>query len=337
MIKSATEKLLNKTELDSPESKEMFKKIFEEIFTGNIDEKEALAFFNALNYNELSSEIIALAVDCANKTFKNYPVISLENSLNSVVFDINQDNKNYLDISLAVDIIASANDLAVFKHSFYEPQKCENSFKVLSEMGINIKSFDDDSFKKTNFGYFYLNSEDTFLKYAKNAINENSLLYIIYKFLNPLNAKNIAIGVNSRKMADNTAQICLNLNYSNTISVSGADNLPFVSLEKETYIAEAWKNKIFTYVLSPDLLDLEFNNDDNLIMESTEQSAETILSVFKNKRKDSFYNAITMNAACVLYITKKAPSILDGLHLAQKTIDSNLAQEKVEQLKKLKN
>ena len=114
--------------------------------------------------------------------------------------------------------------------------------------------------------------------------------------------------------------------------LSGDNNLPFISPNGETFIAEAWKNKIFTYVLSPELLGYSEASLDEIKVYSKEENAKNIIEIFENKLKDAKFNSIILNSALSLYISKKADSIISGINLAKKTIETGLALEKLNQI-----
>ena len=163
----------------------------------------------------------------------------------------------------------------------------------------------------------------------------NPIQNTIEKFINPYNAKNQIIGIDDINLVEKYANIALKLNNSNTIVFASEDGLPFVSLCSETKVAEAWKNKIFSYDLNASLLNLKNHNQEELLCENNEENLELILNVFENKTKNAIYDVITVNSGLALYISKKANSILNGIDLAKKTIENNLAQEKFNQNKKL--
>ena len=78
---------------------------------------------------------------------------------------------------------------------------------------------------------------------------------------------------------------------------------------------------------------VEQKSNNELLCENYEQNAEDILAVIGNKTKNAKYEAAILNSALSLYISKKAPSLLDGLELAKKTLDTGLVLEKFNQIK----
>ncbi len=332
MIKSLINKLISKNDLDEIELKEAF----DEIFSGLADEINATSFITALKMkNETADELFGA-------------ILSSREFVNKIKLGANPDSlfenvlltsdKGYFDISLAVDLICAANSLGVLKYSFNNCFEKNKSFELLKLMGVN--SFNQkniiENFERLNFGYFELNSDEKYYKYTNNisrSLEFNNIFNILSKMLNPYDAKNQIIGLNDKDRVEFFANIALRLNNLNTIALSGNNSLPFVTPSGETYVAEAWKNKIFTYILTPELLGLNEYPLDDLICADYETNASDMILLLQNKLSGAKKDCVILNAALALYITKKANSIMDGIELAKKTLSSNLAYDKFIQIK----
>lgn len=224
-------------------------------------------------------------------------------------------NEEYLDIFFLMDIISAANNLNVFKYSLSNFKN--NSFKTFENFNVKIQKNIDSNI---NFNYFYLEAD---LK-TKNPVCLN--------LLNPCNAKDCFIGTDDFKSSEKIANLMINLNYLNAIVVSSKDNLPFMTLNEENYIAEAWKNKVFSYTLTSDLFNIKNVENNKLKVENKEHNKEIIENILNNKIKDHYFDFTVLNSGLVLYISKKADSLIKGVELAKNTIKSNKAKEKFTQI-----
>ena len=151
--------------------------------------------------------------------------------------------------------------------------------------------------------------------------------------LNPFSSKNLFLGVSDRNFANTMANVALKLNKENSIIVSSDNDFDYIYPNGETYIAEAWKNKIFTYVITPELLGFDSAQISEIEVENNEQNASDILNIIENKDIGAKYSMAIMNSALSLYISKKAESLIDGVNLAKSLISSGKVKEKFEQLK----
>ncbi len=337
MIKEVTEKLNNNILPDKTEILEAF----DEIYSGIADEVLAVSFITLLNgfiKTENNIDIIESAIKSANSAMKR---ISLNLDLTYAVKTTEiEDNTKYFDISFIRDIVLASNNVPVVKYSI---DYSKSSEYITKKLNINPYQknengeFDTESIEKTNYCYIKPDETESYLKYSDNISKKlcfKNILNITNKMLNPCMAKNIAIGVDNIDKVEKTAKLCLNLNYTNSIVISSKDNTPFVSPEQESYVAEAWKNKIFAYRLTPELVDLPLHPIKELECENIDHNIETIDELFKGNLKNSaIYDTAVINSALALYIVKKADSVMNGIEMAKNAIDTGLAKEKFEAIK----
>ena len=331
MIKEITNKLIKNEEINFIELRE----VFDEIFSGLADEIQTTSFITALSSSNLSDEAL-LASLASSEDIVKFPINFDKESAIQNIFLTNQEN--IIDIQLAIDIICCANNLNISRYSISNQDNY--IFKNAKALGINLNKEIDYNcidFEKLNFNYFYLSNENPYFKYSQkieNKLSFENILNTTTRLLNPLSIKNLFLGVNDKNLVEKYANIALKLNKSNSIILAGDNNTPFISPNGETYIAEAWKNKIFTYILTPDLLGFKENSLDELKISSKEENASALVEIFENKLKNPKCDSIILNSALSLYISKKADSIISGIELAKKTIETGLALEKLNQIKK---
>lgn len=331
MLKEAVVKIINGQKLSFVELRE----VFDEILSGYVDEIEASSFLTALNSLEINEDILLASILSSRESIR----LECNNFLSVNLFEnISLDSDDdYIDISLAQDLICSANDLCVSKYSFGEVNK-NKSFTILNNLGFNLdkkNDFTDDEFEKLNFAYMKISNSVPYCKYASNLKRKlpfKSILDYTSLLLNPLKSKNLFLGINDKNQVDLFAKTALELGNDNTIIVCGEANFPYISPNGETKIAEAWKNKIFSYIFSPSLLEMKEASFEDIKC-SVEENSEILLGVMQGKIKDARYDIIILNSALSLYISKKATSIMEGLDLAKKTINNGLMYEKFLQIK----
>lgn len=332
MIKEAINKLINKEELNQVELRETF----DEIFSGLAIDVEGASFLSLLN--QFDDNVILSAINSAESTIKKpFAIFNNEEAIQNTVF---QNKSECINISLIQDLICATAGLPVFAHNYNNSLSINHSFDILQKMGVNIdKEIDYNSveYENLNFGYFYISEQTPHFKYSENirkALPFNNVLDLVLKLVNPLNAKNLFFGVNSKDDVNKYANIALELGKVNSIIVCGNDNFPYISLERESNVAEAWKNKIFTYVVTPELLG--FNNAEfkDIVCENDIQQSQDIFEIIQNKRNDAKYDIAVINSGLSLYIAKKSNSIIEGIELAKKLIATNKVFEKFEQIKR---
>ena len=315
MIKSLINKLILKNDLDEIEAKEAF----DEIFSGLADEITTTSFVTALKIKNqtMDDEMIAAIISAREAVNK----ISLDGDINNFFESVVLSKEDgYFDVRLAVDLICAANSLCSLRYTFNNCFDKNKSFELLKLMGVKFNNQNNilRNIERLNFGYFELSPEEKYYKYT-NAISRtlefSNIFNILDKMLNPYCAKNQIIGLVDKDKVDLFANIALRLNNVNTIVLCGDNSFPYVAIEGETYVAEAWKNKIFTYVLTPELLGFKEYSLKDLICPDYETNASDMVLLLQNKLQGAKRDCVILNAALALYISKKANSIMDGLEL----------------------
>lgn len=332
MIKEVINKLINKEELSQTEIRESF----DEIFSGLASNLEGASYLSLLN--QFDNNVILNALASVKSSLKKpFSIFNSDEAIQNVAY---QKRPDLLDVSLIQDLICASADLPVATHCYDNPLVKNASFDILKEMGVNLdKKIDYNSieFENLNFNYFYISDETPHFRYSEDirkALPFDNVLNLILKLINPLDTKNLFFGVNSKDDVDKYANIALELGKTNSIIVCGDGSFPYISLWSESYVAEAWKNKIFTYVLSPELLGFKNADFKNVYCENDAQQAQDILEIIQNKKKDSKYDIAVINSGLSLYIAKKSNSIIEGINLAKELIDNNKVFEKFEQIRK---
>lgn len=332
MINEVTNKLLTGVKVVDVE----FKEVFEEIFSGLANDIQTTSFLTALKKTDFDDNLFSCAIEASTQSIKKPFSLKTENLIENISL---KSISGFIDIPLLQDLICSSADLNVSKYSF-DSFLDNNSFDILKNMGVNLEKnidFSSVEFEKLNFSYFYLPKDAPYFKYSEQirlSLPFDNIFNFTKNMLNPLGAKNLFLGVLQKELVEKFAGICLNLQKENSIVVCGQDMLPFVSLSGESYVAEAWKNKIFTYELTPEHLGFKFGDLAEIKCENNEQNANDILEIIFNKKKDAKYDIAIINSALSLYISKKADSIIDGINLAKKLLDDGVVAQKFKQIVK---
>lgn len=329
MIKKAINDILNN------ENNEInIEECFDEIFSGLSEPVLSGIFLTLLEIKQYGMEDIVSVINSARSAVKKAALTIDSQSLIENIC-LNGCSK-YLDISFAMDVILSANGIGAVK---YNPQSgfYQNiSFDTFRAFNLNTENLTADNYEKTKFIYNYLSNETPYIKYTQElyrVLPFKTILNTVNYFLNPLSAKNCTIALSDKNLVEKYANLCLNLGYENSIIFSGG-NFPYISIEGESKVSEAWKNKIFSYTMTPELLGIERKPLDDVKVENSNHSAEVINAVFENKLKDANFDIIILNSALALYITKCAKSLMEGVELARKTVIEGRAKEQLEMIKK---
>ena len=329
MIKEGIEKLLAGSSLEEVEIRE----IFDEINSGLANDVDVSSFVTAFSMSkDLNEDSLCSMITSSRDSIKKINFgINNEEIIENTFFDFDD---NFLNIPFCVDLVCASANLPTARYCFNDLFSYNNSFLIAKKFEIPyLYSSEDNSdfFEKNCFGYVLLSEQNPYLKYTRDISTKmkfDNVFKIIDKMLNPYCAKNQLIGLKKIDFVEKFARLCLLLKNTNSIVISG-ESVPFVNLSGKTLVAEAWKNKIFTYNLSADLFGLKNSPLDVLKVENLEHNVEIIQNLVNGKIKNGIYDYVVANSGLALYISKKADSFMSGIDLAKRLIDNGIVMEKL--------
>jgi len=117
--------------------------------------------------------------------------------------------------------------------------------------------------------------------------------------------------------------------------VHADDGLDELSIAAKNYIAELKNGTINEYELNAQDLDISENSLEGLSVSSAQESLDLIQGAFSNAEDEKSQRAaamIALNAGAALYVAGVANSIENGVKLAEDTISTGAAKEKIKEL-----
>jgi anthranilate phosphoribosyltransferase len=119
--------------------------------------------------------------------------------------------------------------------------------------------------------------------------------------------------------------------------VHGSDGLDEVTLSGKTFVATVAKGVVKTYLISPTDFGIKAASVKNLRISTPKESANIIRDVLASKRRDEARSLIVLNAAAALVVGGAAKDPMHAARLAEQSIDSGQAQNKLERLIQVTN
>lgn len=246
------------------------------------------------------------------------------------------DNSKTFNISTCTALVASGAGCVVAKHGNRAVSSKTGSADVLEQLGIKINSDPKTCEKQLEtIGISFLFAQ-VFHPTMKNIsgirkdLGFKTIFNILGPLTNPSNAKRQLIGVYSKDLLHKIAEVLRILGTEKALLVSS--DLDELSLSSETQVHEISNNKIKEYAVSPEEFGFRRIKLGELAVENSKQSAEKILEVLKGK-VGSARDIVILNSAAAIHAGGIATSIKNGIPLAEKSIDSGNAYEKLNLLR----
>lgn len=247
------------------------------------------------------------------------------------------------NISTAVAFVTAGAGLPVAKQINRGVLSPTGSADVLAKLGVNISG--EPAIAQTCLNgaglcfMFAPKFHPTLVRIGdiRSGLGIRSCLNLLGVLSNPARAPRQLIGVWHPSLFEPMAQALSILKSERAWIVHGKDGLDELTLTDETYVAEILGNKIKEFRIAPEDFGLQRAKTDHLKAKTPAQSAEIIRDVLSSKRRDEARSLVVLNAAAALVIGGAAKDTMQAARMAEQSIDSGMAQNKLDRLIQVTN
>ncbi|MDR0305535.1 MAG: anthranilate phosphoribosyltransferase [Chitinispirillales bacterium] len=247
------------------------------------------------------------------------------------------DGSNTFNISTAVALVAAGAGAKVAKHGNRSVSSRSGSADVLEALGVNINlsaSQISVCLREVGIGFLFAPALHNAMKYAASArkqIGIRTIFNILGPLTNPARTTNQLLGVFSPDLTDTMAQALLNMGSLRAFVVHGFDPIDEISICGTTQISEIKEGKILTYKIEPEEFGLKKALPEMIAGHDSVFNASIIKGILEGK-KGVPRDVVVLNAAFALCAASIAKDPHEGVVIAQKSIDSGAAMDKLREL-----
>jgi len=329
MIKEAIAALVSGRSLAADDAAQ----VMEEIMQGEATPAQFGAFVTALRLKgETVDEIVGLARTMRARAI---PVIA-----DGPVVDTcgtGGDGSHTFNISTTAAFVAAGAGLKVAKHGNRAMSSQCGSADVLEALGVKIDLNAEQvqrCLQEIGIGFMFAPAFHPAMKYAavpRREIGIRTVFNILGPLTNPAGAKAQVLGVADDSLVEKMALALQQLGCHHSLVVHGEDGLDEITISGKTHVCELKGSHIVNYTISPENLGLTSASSESLQGGSAKENAEMLRNILAGAPGPQ-RDAVLMNTAAVLLAGDKVETLRRGVELAQKTIDSGHALNKLEQL-----
>ena len=310
-----------------------------EIMSGEVTGSQFGAFVTSLMLKgETANEVAGLATSMREHSLK----VSVSEKIILDTCGTGGDNSNTFNISTAAGLILAGCGLKIAKHGNRAMSGNSGSADVLERLGVKINLSPKGVSKciqETNFGFMFAQIYHPSMKFAAGPRKElgiKTVFNILGPLTNPANANHQIIGVYSPSVGNLMAEVLKILGSSRAMVVHSADGIDEISLWDKTNIWELKNNEISNYEVTHKNFGLNQIDINELKVNSPEESVKIIQNILSGK-KSAARDVVLANAAAGLLIAGKVDNLIEGVEIAQKSIDSGNASKQLNKLIKISN
>jgi anthranilate phosphoribosyltransferase len=243
------------------------------------------------------------------------------------------------NISTATAFVTAGAGVRVAKHGNRSISSKCGSADVMESLGVNIQISPQRAvqcLREVGICFLYapdLHSSMKQVQKVRRELRMRTMFNLLGPLTNPARASGQVVGVYALEMVEKLAEALSMLGLHRALVVHGLDGLDEITITGPTRVAEARDGTVRTYEVDPE----EFGMKRALLADiSGGDAAENavivreVLSGKKSARRD----VVLLNAAAALVAAGRVDHLADGVPLAQSSIDSGAAAEKLAALAK---
>jgi len=313
--------------------------VMELIMSGQVPLAEIKNFLLALNKKGPTVEEITA---CALIMRKFVLPVKTRHELILDIVGTGGDHKNTFNISTVSAIIVAACGVVVAKHGNRRVTSRCGSADVLEALGINVGMEEKhlgECLNKIGLAFLFAQRLHPAMKnvaFAREELGVKTIFNILGPLTNPAQATHQVMGVYSRELLEPMAQVLKNLGLKRALVVHGNDGLDEITTTDKTFVSEFNGREIISYDINPDELGIARARIEDFAGGDAAQNAAIVQSILKGESGPR-RNIVVVNAAYALYTAGSVDNLLQGMRMAEHSIDSKRAFQKLEELKEFSN
>ncbi len=334
MIKEAIHKVVKRGDLTFEEARA----VMDEIMSGTASEIQMSAYLTAMSIKgETIDEITGSAAG-----MRDHCIRLLHDQEVVEIVGTGGDGSDSFNISTTSALVASAAGVMIAKHGNRAASSKCGAADVLEALGVCITCSPERSreiLEEIGICFLFAQNYHIAMKYVgpvRRALGIRTIFNIIGPLANPAGANREVMGVYDEALVEPLARVLKNLGVKNAMVVYGQDSLDEISMSAPTTVCELKNGAFSSYVLTPERFGFSRCEKSALRGGTPAENAEITRSILKGE-KGPRREAVLLNAGAAIYVAGRVNSLEEGVHLAEETIDSGKALEKLEAFIELTN
>jgi len=332
MIREGIEKVVSGKALTFEEASQ----VMEEIMTGQATPAQLGAFLIGLRLKgETVEEIAGMAKVMREKALKVEVSGPLVDTCGT-----GGDGSGSFNISTAAALVAAGAGIKIAKHGNRAMTSGCGSADILEASGVKIDLSPEGvkgCIEKVGLGFMFAQVFHPAMRFAagpRREIGVRTVFNILGPLTNPAGAQCQLLGVASAELAPKMVEVLKYLGCQRAMVVHGSDGLDEITTTGPSQVWELRNGSISSYPVSPEDVGLPRAKAEDLRGGTPQQNASALKEILGGK-KGPLRDAIALNAAAALILGGRAQDLRQGIVLAQQTLDSGRALEKLTELERV--
>lgn len=248
------------------------------------------------------------------------------------------DGSGSFNISTTSAFVIAGAGVKIAKHGNKSVTSLTGSSDVLTALGIKINYFPEkvaDQLEDIGMAFLFAPEVHPKIKQimkVRKDLSVPTIFNMIGPLINPVDLDYQYLGVYKRNQVETMAHVLKKLGRKRAVVVNGAHYMDEANLSGDNHIAVLLDGEVTTQTLSAE--DVGLNTFDIEALKGGDgiTSKNILLDILNGTATQAQKETVMLNAGIALFVAGEAESIQAGIHLAEKSIDSGSAREKLDQL-----
>lgn len=246
------------------------------------------------------------------------------------------DRVKTFNVSTAVAFVAAAGGVPVAKHGNRAVTSKCGSADVLEALGCRLdlppekvaQAIDD-----IGIGFLFARMHHPAMKYAapvRQELGVRTVFNVLGPLTNPANATRQLLGVFAPELTRLIAEVLRELGTERAMVVHGEPGLDEISTLGETVVVHVQDGQIREERITPEQFGLKRASPEEVTAPGSPQACADLIRRLFSGEKGAARDLLLLNAGAALVVGGAAPTIAEGIQLAEEIIDSGKAMQVLE-------
>lgn len=243
------------------------------------------------------------------------------------------------NISTAAALVAAGAGARVAKHGNRSFTSRSGSADVLEALGVTIDLTPEgmsDVLEEAGIVFMFAPLLHPAMRHVgpvRRELGVPTIMNLLGPLTNPAGARRQVVGVSDPTLVPLLVKALKELGHLRALVVHGEPGMDELSPSGETRVAELWADGVKESVVDPSGLGLDLAPLTSLAGGEPDENARMILNVLEGRELGGPRSAVVLNAAAALYLAEQAPTLAQGVSLAEEVLDSGGARDALERLR----
>ena len=332
MIKEAIEKIVMKEDLSYDEAYT----VMTEIMSGQTTATQNAAFLASLSTKSTKAETIDEISGCAAAMRELATPVAHPGMEVLEIVGTGGDRSNTFNISTTAAMIIAAAGVRVAKHGNRAASSQSGTADCQEALGVNIHQDPAKALEMLQgpgLCFFFAQNYHPAMKYVgaiRRELGFRTVFNILGPLTNPASPEYFLLGVYDEYLVEPVAKVLDKLGVKRALVVYGQDKMDEISASAPTTICELRNGYFRTSVIAPEDFGFERCEKADVVGGTPEENAQTTRDILTGTERGPKRTIVVLNAGAALFVAGAAPTIADGVALAETLIDSGAASATLE-------